>query len=123
MCNCQPQVVDTVTTITSQLVLVSTGVFAIVGGIVAARSHTLHWVPILITSLFLFALSALSGYLLQGRVVNELQNGSFDPGGVIRYWGLVQISSFLTASCMFISFIAKNLHAQGIRRSGGSRER
>ena len=105
----QDQIIDVMSALTSQLMVMAAGVFAIVGGIVAARTQKLKGVRCLLTSLGAFTLSALCGYFLQGLMISELQAGKVDPGGWLAFWGLAQFSLFLAASALFVWFVGVNL--------------
>lgn len=121
MTTCDAAIVDLVNNITSQLMFAAIGVFAVAGGIIAAgRNRRLRETRLLVVSLGGFALSAVSGYLLQGLIVAQLSNGDFDPyGGNVRLWGIVQILLFLAASGLFVYFTARNLLSSETERGGG----
>lgn len=103
------QLVDVLMSVTSQLVFMAVGVFAVVGSLIAARSKALQGTWLLLLALFLFAGSVVAAYFLQGRIIFELQTGSIDLHGAITWWGIIQVVLFVIASICFIGFVAKNL--------------
>lgn len=74
-----PETFETLRDLTLQVMLISAGVFGIVGGFVSSadKGFTVRWC--LATALVLFAVSTLAGYLLHGVLVSLSYAGTFDP--------------------------------------------
>ena len=105
----ESQVAEFMYELTSQMVLMAVGVFAIVGGIIAARNQRLERVCWLTSAIICFAVSALLGYVLQGAIIGRLNDGSFEPYGFLSGLGVVQLLVFGAAAVQFLVFIISNL--------------
>ena len=104
------QTIETMRQLTLQLMLLSAGVFGVVGGFVSAADKCFLQKGVLAAALGLFAASVLFGYLLHGVMISLLNAGGFDANHALLIWlGLLQIGSFVLGGTAFIFFVIKNV--------------
>ena len=113
----QVEMIGTLRELTLQIMLIAAGVFGIVGGFVASSEKRFSSKYLLLSSLFLFAVSALAGYAVHGFMISLLDGHRFDPfNGKVVWAGIAQIGTFVLGGLLFICFIARNV-------SGGENDR
>ncbi len=106
----QKHALETLRQFSLQILLISAGVFGIVGGFVTASDKQFIDKSIMIWSLSSFALSALFGYLVQGCLVGQLNQGRFEPHNkLLQLCSLVQIALFLIGGGLFCWFVGLNI--------------
>jgi hypothetical protein len=99
---------------TTNLLYLGTGVFALVGGILAAmvsgQASTLCGRRILVVSLGIFGFSLVLGLVVFGMMTAGMIEKSFDPkDGVFRLVSAAQIITVGVASVLFFIFLCKNI--------------
>lgn len=105
----QIQMIETLRELTLQVMLISAGVFGIVGGFVSSTEKVFSCTEraLLVISLSLFAGSALAGYVVHGAIISQLNKGHFDPfHHVVEGGGIAQIAMFVIAGIFLIIFLA-----------------
>jgi len=70
MIDAGPEALETLRQLTLQIMLVSAGVFGIVGGFVASAEKAFVFRWVLAAALILFAVSTLIGYFLHGMLIS-----------------------------------------------------
>lgn len=104
------EALETVRNLTLQIMLISAGVFGIVGGFVSSSSKTFNGKGWMATALICFGLSTLIGYFLHGSMIWHLTGDRFDPYDPwIRIPGLIQILLFIGGGGFFVYFVWRNL--------------
>jgi hypothetical protein len=105
-----PETIETLRQLTLQIMLISAGVFGIVGGFVSSADKRFAYTGWLAAALVLFAASALCGYLLHGVLISLLHTSSFDPfNSKLTLFGMLQIGSFVAGGAAFTVFVIANL--------------
>lgn len=105
-----PEALETLRQLTLQLMLISAGVFGVVGGFVSSADKTFRYRSWLAAALVMFALSALCGYLLHGVMITLIYDKSFDPFNAKLVWlGIFQIGLFVTGGISFTRFVIGNI--------------
>lgn len=105
---------------TTHLLYLGVGVFALVGGFLSSQDKEhINGRGWLLASLLLFGLSLVSGLVLLMRLVNELQkNQPVDINDtVLRYSSCTQISCVGLASVLFMVYLWINLWPSRSRHS------
>lgn len=101
---------ETLRSLTLQIMLISAGVFGIVGGFVASSQKRFSGPWWLVISLVLLAGSVLTGYLIHGILITQLSSNRFDAfSGKLVWLGVAQIALFVVGGALFIVFVALNL--------------
>jgi hypothetical protein len=104
------ETIETLRQLTLQVMLISAGVFGIVGGFVSATDKAFRCKAALGIGLGLLALSALAGYLLHGGIISLLHAGRFDPfDSYITVMGVLQIGTFVAGGISFAVFVYCNV--------------
>jgi hypothetical protein len=107
----QAEAIETLRQLTLQIMLVSAGVFGIVGGFVSASEKTFVHRWSLGVALVLFAISALLGYALHGVLISLMSNGTFDAfDSSLVNLGLAQIATFFFGGMVFTFFVIRNVN-------------
>ena len=106
-----PEALETLRQLTLQLMLISAGVFGVVGGFVSSADKKFIYRGWLAAALIMFALSALSGYFLHGVMITLVYANSFDPfNSMLVGLGLSQIGLFFFGGCSFTIFVIANIN-------------
>jgi len=106
-----PEALETLRQLTLQLMLISAGVFGVVGGFVSSAEKKFVYRGWLAAALIMFALSALSGYLLHGVMISLVSQNSFDPfNNMLVGFGVGQIALFFLGGCSFTTFVIANIN-------------
>jgi hypothetical protein len=106
----QQEAIETLRQLTLQIMLVSAGVFGIVGGFVSAADKVFVKRAFLAIALVLFAISTLVGYMLHGVLISLFNAEVFDPFNPKLVWmGVIQIGTFFVAGVCFTVFVIVNL--------------
>jgi hypothetical protein len=102
---------ETLRDLTLQIMLISAGVFGIVGGFISSADKTFVGKWFLGTALILFSASALLGYLLHGVLISLVTANAFDPfNDSLVYLGIAQIAAFTLGGIFFTIFVMKNIN-------------
>lgn len=105
------ETVETLRQLTLQVMLISAGVFGVVGGFVSSSDKKFVRPNVLGWALALFAFSALFGYLLHGVLISLLNAQAFDPfQSKLVCFGLLQILMFLAGGLLFTWFVIANVN-------------
>jgi hypothetical protein len=112
----QAETVETLRQLTLQIMLISAGVFGIVGGFVSTTEKAFSKRPLLGIALFLFASSAVFGYLLHGAMISLLHGVAVNPGTtfdpfspMLTSMGVLQIGTFVLGGLSFAIFVVGNV--------------
>jgi hypothetical protein len=107
-----PEVIETLRQLTLQIMLISAGVFGIVGGFLSSSDKKFCRKVPLGFALILFAISALLGYFLHGVIISQLNTKTFDPfSNMLVFLGVSQIFSFFIGGVLFTWFVIANIDA------------
>jgi hypothetical protein len=110
MMDFQQETVETLRQLTLQIMLVSAGVFGIVGGFVSATEKSFRNHVWLGVALVLFSFSVVFGYFLQGLLISQLNNQRFDPfDPMLNLMGLLQVGAFVVGGFCFTIFVLRNV--------------
>jgi hypothetical protein len=102
--------VETLRDLTLQVMLISAGVFGIVGGFVSSSDKQFVGRWKLGIALLLFASSAVLGYLLHGVLISQLSVAKFDAfDGKLVILGLAQVLCFFLGGVFFTIFVMRNV--------------
>lgn len=105
----QAETIETLRQLTLQIMLISAGVFGIVGGFVSSSEKRFRYRWWLLVALLLFSGSALVGYALHGLLITQLHAGSFDPFSIVlTYLGASQIGALVGGGVCFTIFVFSN---------------
>lgn len=105
-----PEALESLRQLTLQLMLISAGVFGVVGGFVSSADKAFQYRAWLAVALIMFAVSALCGYLLHGVMISLVYNRSFDPFNNQLVWlGILQIGLFVLGGGSFTRFVIGNI--------------
>jgi hypothetical protein len=106
----QSETIATLRDLTLQIMLISAGVFGIVGGFVSSTEKKFVRRGWLAAALGMFAISALFGYLLHGVLISLLAAKAFDPfNSSLILFGVIQIGLFLLGGICFTVFVTANV--------------
>ena len=105
---------DIIKELTTNLLYLGTGVFALVGGLLAAMvgnpASNLHGRRVLVGALGVFGFSLLLGLFVFGMMIAAMIDNSFDPtDAVFRIVSGCQILAVAAASGLFFIFLCKNI--------------
>jgi hypothetical protein len=106
----EKQALETIRNLSLQLMLISAGVFGIVGGLIATTARPFDSGTLIILALLCFALSGLFGYFVHGSMIGLLNKEQFDPHNHwIQVPATIQFALFLLGGVFFIFFVGYNL--------------
>lgn len=110
MTDFEKESLETLRSLSLQVMLIAAGVFGIVGGFISATGKEYETVPLLIIALVSFSLSALAGYVVHGSLVSLLKAQQFSPNHCwIQIPGFFQIGLSTLGGILFTVFVVFNL--------------
>lgn len=105
------EALETLRQLTLQVMLISAGVFGIVGGFVSSTEKKFVRPRWLAVALVMFSLSSLAGYILHGILISLIHANAFDPfAGKLVFFGVVQIGTFFVGGICFTVFVICNVN-------------
>lgn len=106
----QKEALETLRNLSLQVMLISAGVFGVVGGFLTASEKVFIGPSLVIWALLAFTLSGLLGYLLHGAIIGFLNKERFDPHNIaIQGCALAQVMLFICGGVLFIIFVSRNV--------------
>lgn len=106
----QKEALTAIKDMTSNLLFLAIGVFALVGGYLSKDAPIFKGRKVLMWSFFCFGFSLAGGLVLYMRLIDQLQAQSFDPNdGLLRWSSIIQILSIVVGSLLFFLFLRSNI--------------
>src|SRR5262245_4827793 len=105
----QKETIESIREITLQLILISMGVFALVGGFISTSTKTLNCKVLLWLAFVLLAASIVVGLFAYGNLIYGLGNNTFEPFGNIRELAKWQWVAFGVGGIFFALFVLCNI--------------
>ena len=103
------EAITSIREITLQLILVSVGVFAFVGGLVTGKDRQYRHRWVIWVSFGLLAVSVVCGVLTYGGLIYDLSSGMFNSSGNMRFFASLQWLTFAVAVPFLIAFFSMNI--------------
>lgn len=104
----QKEAIESIREITLQLILISAGVFALVGGFLATSSRTISKYWALRSSFWLFGVSIIFGLVSYGSMVQDLINNETSPTDFVGMIAALQWLAFAIGGLFLIVFLLSN---------------
>lgn len=104
----QKEAIESVREITLQLILISAGVFALVGGFLATSSRVISKYLALKWSFWLFGFSIIFGLVSYGSMVQDLINNETSPTDFVGVIATFQWLAFAIGGLFLIVFLLSN---------------
>ena len=112
MTSYEKEAISSIREITLKLIMISVGVFTIIGSFVATRSDPVTARGSIKLAFGLLATSILFGLLTYGALINDLVQGRFEPGGLLQGCAFLQWVLFALGAPFVISFLLQNITFQ-----------
>ena len=109
----EKEAIASIREITLQLILVTGGIYALVGGFVASKSKSksksYHCKWVIHSSFIILALSIALGFLAYGGLIFDLSGGTFHVAGTAQQMAARQWLTFFIGGLLLVVFLARNI--------------
>jgi hypothetical protein len=107
----EKEAITSIREITIQLILITGGIYALVGGFVAAKnkSKRYHCRWAIRSSFIILAVSIALGFLAYGGIIFDLSSGIFQAGGTAQQMAARQWLAFFSGGFLLIVFLVVNI--------------
>jgi hypothetical protein len=104
------EAIDSIREITLRLILISVGVYALVGGFISGKDKSYCHKWMICLAFFILGLSIVCGLFAYGKLIFDLSSGMFVAGGTLGNLATLQWLTFGLGGFFLIYFLIKNIN-------------
>lgn len=106
----EKETIASIREITLQLILISVGVYALVGGFISGKSKSYCYKWMICLAFLVLGLSIVCGLFAYGKLIFDLSSGMFVAGGTLGNLATLQWLTFGLGGFFLICFLIKNIN-------------